>query len=50
MKESSLLTTMSLVLLLFLTFHLTGDIVYGWEQGKLANLIGVVLIGNIWLY
>ncbi len=50
MKESSVLTTMSLVSLLFLTFHLTGDIVYGWEEGKLANLIGVVLIGNVWLY
>ena len=50
MKESSMLTTLSLVSLLFLTFHLTGDIVYGWEQGKLANLIGVVLIGNVWLY
>jgi hypothetical protein len=50
MKESTLLTITSLLLLLLLTFHLTGDIVYGWEKGGLANLVGVVLIAGIWLY
>jgi hypothetical protein len=49
MKESSMLTIMSLFSLLLLTFHLTGDIVYGWERGGLANLIGVVIISSVWL-
>src|SRR4029077_19580551 len=35
---------------LFLTFHLAGDIVYGWEPGGLANLIGVVPFSVISLY
>jgi hypothetical protein len=37
-------------LLLFLTFHLAGDIVYGWEPGGVSNLVGVVLISGVWLY
>jgi hypothetical protein len=50
MKQSVVLTITSLLLLLFLTFHLTGDIVYGWEPGGLANLIVLVLISAVWLY
>jgi len=50
MKNSTMLTITSLLSLLFLTFHLTGDIVYGWEPGGLANLIMVVLISVVWLY
>ena len=50
MKNSSLLTITSLLLLLFLTFHLAGDIVYGWEPGGLANLIVVVPFSVVWLY
>ena len=50
MKNSVMLTIASLLLLLFLTFHLAGDIVYGWEPGGLANLIMVVLISVVWLY
>jgi len=50
MKNSSLLTITSLLLLLFLTFHIAGDVVYGWEPGGLANLIVVVLVSVVWLY
>ena len=50
MKNSFMLTIASLLLLLFLTFHLAGDIVYGWEPGGLANLIMVVPFSVVWLY
>src|SRR5438874_5897539 len=50
MKNSVMLTITSLLLLLFLTFHLAGDIVYGWEPGGLANLIMLVPFSVIWLY
>src|SRR5256885_15811807 len=50
MKNSLMLTITSLLLLLFLTFHLAGDIVYGWEPGGLANLIMVVPFSVVWLY
>ena len=50
MKNSSMLTIASLLLLLFLTFHLAGDIVYGWEPGGLLNLVVMVLISVVWLY
>ena len=49
MKESSALTIMSLFSLLLLTFHLTGDIVYGWEPGGRGNLIVMVLVSGVWL-
>ncbi len=49
MKNSVMLTITSLLLLLFLTFHLAGDIVYGWEPGGLANLIMVVPFSVVWL-
>ena len=45
-----MLTITSLLTFLLLTFHLAGDIVYGWEPGGLANLIVVVLISGVWLY
>src|SRR5436305_13062398 len=50
MKNSVMLTITSLLLLLFLTFHIAGDIVYGWEPGGLANLIMVVPFSVLWLY
>jgi hypothetical protein len=50
MKNSSMLTIASLLLVLFLTFHLAGDIVYGFEPGGLSNLVGAVLITVVWLY
>ena len=50
MKRSVMLTITSLLSLLFLTFHLADDIVYGFEPGGLQNLVGVVLISVVWLY
>jgi len=39
MKQSVMLTIASLLLLLFLTFHLADDIVRGFEPGGLSNLV-----------
>ncbi len=50
MKQNLLLTIMSLLSLLLLTFHLTDDIVRGFEPGGLSNLVGGVLISVVWLY
>ena len=49
MNRSVMLTITSLLLLLLLTFHLAGDIVYGYEPGGLPNLIVVVLVSGVWL-
>src|SRR3954462_8412973 len=49
MKHNLLLTIASLLSLLFLTLHLTDDIVRGIEPGGLSNLIGGVLISVVWL-
>jgi hypothetical protein len=45
-----MLTISSLLLLLFLTFHLADDVVHGFEPGGLPNLIMLVLLSGIWLY
>jgi hypothetical protein len=45
-----MLTIASLLSILFFTFHLTDDIVRGFEPGGLNNLIGGVLILVVWLY
>src|SRR5712692_5438954 len=50
MKQNVMLTITSLLLVLFLTFHLAGDIVYGFEPGGLSNLVGGVLITVVWLF
>jgi hypothetical protein len=50
MKPNVMLTTTSLLLILFLTFHLADDIVRGFEPGGLTNLVGAVLISVVWLY
>jgi hypothetical protein len=50
MKQNLMLTILSLLLLLFLTFHLAHDIVRGFEPGGLSNLVGGVLISVVWLY
>jgi len=50
MKHSVMLTVSSLLLVLFLTFHLADDIVRGFEPGGLANLIVVVPFSVVWLY
>jgi hypothetical protein len=50
MKHSIMLPITSLLALLLLTFHLTDDIVRGFEKGGLSNLVGGVLISAFWLY
>jgi hypothetical protein len=50
MKHSSMLKIASLLSVLLFTFHLTDDIVRGWEPGGLSNLIGGSLIMVVWLY
>jgi len=50
MKPNVILTIASLLLVLFLTFHLAGDIVHGFEPGGLSNLVGGVLISVVLLY
>jgi len=50
MKNSVMLTITSLLLILFLTFHLADDIRRGFEPGGLSNLVGTVLISVVWLY
>ena len=50
MKPNLMLTITSLLSILLLTLHLSGDIVYGFEPGGLNNLIGGVLIAVVWLY
>ena len=50
MKHNVMLTIASLLLVLFLTFHLADDIVRGFEPGGLSNLVVTVLISVVWLY
>src|ERR671927_1066026 len=50
MKQNLMLTVVSLLTLLLLTFHLADDIVRGFEPGGLSNLVGGVLISVVWLY
>ena len=49
MKQNVLLTTASLFSILLSTFHLTDDIVRGFEKGGLSNLTAVP-IAVLWLY
>ena len=49
MKHNLLLTIVSLLSILFATFHLSGDIVYGYEPGTVGNLIFVPIV-VVWLY
>jgi hypothetical protein len=44
-----MLTIASLLSILFMTFHITDDIVRGMEQGTLSNLIAVPIL-VVWLY
>ena len=50
MKRSDLLTITSLLTILLSTFHLSDDIVRGFEPGGLSNLVWGTLISVIWLY
>jgi hypothetical protein len=49
MNRNVMLTITSLLSVLLLTFHLTDDIVRGFEKGGLSNLVGGVLISVVWL-
>jgi hypothetical protein len=49
MKENNLLVITSLLLVLLFTFHLTDDIVRGFEKGGLSSLIAVPIV-VVWLY
>src|SRR5579864_1293254 len=48
-KHNVILTITSLLSILFLTFHLTDDIVRGMEPGGLSNFTGVLIL-VVWLY
>ncbi|HEX8070746.1 MAG TPA: hypothetical protein VF546_12395 [Pyrinomonadaceae bacterium] len=49
MKHNLMLTVASLLSILFLTFHLTDDIIRGYEKGGVANLTALPILG-VWLY
>jgi hypothetical protein len=49
-KPNVILTTTSLLSILFMTCHLTDDIVHGMEPGGLSNLVVGVPILVAWLY
>ncbi|MCA1576919.1 MAG: hypothetical protein LC794_06090 [Acidobacteria bacterium] len=49
MKHKVLLTVTSLLSILFMTFHLSEDVVRGIEPGGLKNIIGVIMM-VAWLY
>ena len=49
MKRSVILTITSLLGILLMTFHLSDDIVRGFEPGSVKNIIGVLIL-VVWLY
>jgi hypothetical protein len=49
MKHDVTLTITSLLTILLLAFHLTDDIVRGFEPGKLWTMLGVLIL-VVWLY
>ena len=49
MQANVLLTTASTFSILLCTFHLTDDIVHGWEPGTLPNLYALPIF-VVWLY
>lgn len=49
MKQTVMLTTASLLSILFFTLHLADDIVRGFEPGRLSNLAAVPTF-VLWLY
>lgn len=49
MKHDITLTVASLLSILFMTFHLTDDIVRGMEKGGTSNLVAVPIL-VVWLY
>ena len=49
MKRSVMLTITSLLSILLMTFHLSDDIVRGFEPGGVRNVTGVLML-VVWLY
>jgi hypothetical protein len=49
MKHNTILTVTSLLSILFFTFHMSDDIVRGFEPGGFRN-VGGILIAALWLY
>jgi len=49
MKRNGMLTTASLLSILFMTFHLTDDIIRGMASGRVSNLFGVLIL-VVWLH
>lgn len=49
MKESVLLTITSLLSILLVTFHLSDDIVRGFEPGGFKHISGILML-VVWLY
>ena len=49
MKHNVILTITSLLSILFMTFHLSDDIVRGFEKGGVSNLTAVPILVT-WLY
>ena len=49
MKHNVMLTVASLLSILFMTFHLTDDIVRGWLSGTSINLTALPIC-VVWLY
>lgn len=49
MKRSVMLTITSLLSILLMTFHVSDDIVRGFEPGGVKNIIAVLML-VVWLY
>ena len=49
LKHKATLTTTSLLSILLMSFHLSDDIVRGFEPGGMKNFIGVLILAT-WLY
>ena len=49
MNRNVMLTITSLLSILFMTFHLSDDIVRGFEPGGVKNISGVLML-VVWLY
>jgi hypothetical protein len=49
MKQNIMLTIASLLSILFMTFHLTDDVVRGMVAGGISNMVGVLIL-VVWLY
>ncbi len=49
MRSNVLLVLASILSILLSTFHLTDDIVHGWEPGTLGNLYALPIF-VVWLY